>query len=419
LWTVWTMEMETMRQIRDMSKMLIPALVFVAVAAVLWPSWPARAAPDDEREKELYDEATEALDDGEYEEALASFDEIVRGNGARADGALYWKAYALHKLSRRGDSLAAIEKLREKFPKSRWLPEARALEVEIKQASGRRVEPEKEDDEELKLLALNGLMQVDSEEAIPMLERFLQGSHSRRLKEQALFVLVQTGSPRARDITMSIARGRSYPQLQHKAIEYLGVFGGHEASRLLKELYAESQDLGVKRQILQSYLVSGDTDALVAASGSEPSAELRLQAIQLLGANGARDELAELYRKETSRGVREQILQSLGVAGASGRLLEIARTEDDPRLRAAAVRATGIAGGPELGRGLVSLYNAEKDRELRQAVLDALFVSGDDESIIAIARKETDPTFRRMAVEKLSVMGSPAATKFLLEILEK
>ena len=42
-------------------------------------------------------------------------------------------------------------------PKSRWLDDAKALRVELRQASGQPVSADIQNDEELKLIALNGL----------------------------------------------------------------------------------------------------------------------------------------------------------------------------------------------------------------------------------------------------------------------
>ena len=70
-----------------------------------------------------------------------------------------------------------------------------------------KVNPDSEPDEDLKLMALNGLMNSDPERAIPMLEKFLQGNQSPKLKERALFVLAQNDSAKGRQILSQIARG--------------------------------------------------------------------------------------------------------------------------------------------------------------------------------------------------------------------
>ncbi len=64
------------------------------------------------------------------------------GEGSpRPDAAMYWTAYALNKLGRRDEALTTIGNLRKQHPNSRWLNDAGALEVEVKQAAGARSRP--------------------------------------------------------------------------------------------------------------------------------------------------------------------------------------------------------------------------------------------------------------------------------------
>jgi HEAT repeat protein len=397
-------------------------LVILALAATVSlrvpdAGWFAATEEEEERQAELYDAGREALDDSEWEEAMEAFDEVARMKGSRADGALYWKAYALGKLRRLPEALAALESLTRSYPKSQWVDDAKALAVELKQERGKPVAPEEEDPEELKLMALNGLMQMDPEQAIPMLERLMAGSASQRLKEQALFVLVQTGSPRAREIVENTARGRGNPKLQRKAVELLGIFGGSESSRVLRDIYSSTGDEAVRRQILQAYMVSGDAASLLAVARDEKSTALRGEAISLLGAQGAEDELIRLYGTENSTELKERILQGLAIAG-SERLIELAREEKDPQLRMRAVRSLGIMDQHSAGPALQEIYRSDRDIEVRKAVLEAFMIHGNANALIAIARTEKNPELRRAAVEKLSVMGSKEATAYLMELLE-
>src|SRR6266705_5964209 len=116
-----------------------------------------------EREAErVYQQARKLADKGQWEEALKAFDEASQKGGSRADGALYWKAYAQNKLNQRADALTTLADLRKSFPESRWLNDARALEEEIRGASRQPPDdPGSQTDEELKLLAINNLMHTD------------------------------------------------------------------------------------------------------------------------------------------------------------------------------------------------------------------------------------------------------------------
>src|ERR1041385_8246332 len=111
---------------------------------------PQTAEKANAHEDEVYQSAKDALDNGEYDDAIKQFDEVIKIHGRRADGATYWKAYALNKAGNKAQALTQIGELRRNYPKSNWLRDAGALEQEIRGASN----PDNISDEELKLLAI-------------------------------------------------------------------------------------------------------------------------------------------------------------------------------------------------------------------------------------------------------------------------
>ena len=368
---------------------------------------------------EQYEHATELVDEGHWDQAVPMFDQIVRDKGRRADAALYWKAYALQKLGRDADALETLNQLRSAHPKSSWVKQAKVLELEIRQGGGSAPPPEELADEDLKLMALNGLMNSDPQKALPLLRRFLESSQSPKLRDRALFVLAQSGSPEAREILADVARGESHPDMQRKAIQYLSLFGGPESRQALADIYQASSDPSVKKAVLQAFMIGGEKARLLAAAKGEPDQSLRRVAIQQLGVMGAQDELWQMYGAETSKEAKKAIQQALFVGGSAGRLIELVRVEKDPELRLNAVRNLGLMGSPEAHAALEALYRNETDARTREAVLHAFFVSGNAKRLIEVAKTEKDPALRRQAVQHLSVMGSPEAQQYLLELLEK
>jgi HEAT repeat protein len=371
------------------------------------------------REQELYDRGTEAMDKSRWEKAVEAFGSVASLKGSRADGALYWKAYALNKLTRRADALATLGELQKTYPNSRWMNDAKALELEVRQATGKPVSPESESDEDLKLIALNGLMNSEPERALPILQKLLQGNQSPRIKEHALFVLSQSASPQAHELLAQIARGKSNPDLQMKAIQSLGVFGSQESRQLLADIYASSSDIEVKRAVLGSFMVGGERDRLLTAAKSEKNPELRKEAIRQLGLTGADSELWQLYQAEPQLEVKEEILRSMFIGGKAERLLDVARNEKEVRLRRAAVQSLGLMGAERTGEALGSLYGTEKDPEVRRAILNAFFIQGNAKALIAIARSEKDMEMKKEVVSKLALMESKEAKDYMLELLSK
>ena len=372
-----------------------------------------------EQERGLYDQGTELIDEGKLPLAIDRFNHVIDGHGAHAEGALYWKAYAQNRLGQRPEALLTLETLRRTYPKSRWLDDARALEVEVRRLSGQSVSPEAEGNEDLKLMAINSLLGTDPEQALPMLDKLLNGAQSLKLKQRALFVLSQSGSPQAHEIVVRIARGNRNPELQMKAIRDLGLFGGKESRATLEEIYKSSHDTDVKRVILQSFMMCGERERLLEVAKSEHSAELRAEAVKQLDLMGARSELYQLYQNETSIDVKKNILQAMSAGGDVEHTLGLARAEKYPELRCEAVRNLGLMGKDKTTDALASIYSSDKDPEVKHAVIQAYFLQANTKSLIQIARQEKDMSLKRDAVQKLSVMHSKESTDFMIELLNK
>jgi len=369
----------------------------------------------DNRQEELYDQGTEALDDGHWDQALKHFTQAAQLPGDRVEGSLYWKAYSENKLGRRADALATLDELKRRFPKGRWAGDAAALEVELK---GRTAKPESQEDDELKLLAINSLVASDPDRAIPLLQKILQGPQSPKMKERALFVLAQSGSPQARQIVAETARGKSNPALQETAIKYLGLFGGKESRQTLSEIYSTANP-ELKERILKSFMTSGDKERVLAAARQEKDPRLRASAARLLGVMGARQELRELYRSETDPDVKESILQGMFVAGDAEHLMELARTDKNPDFRRDAIRKLGVMSREQTGPALVAIYKEEKDPDARRAALNGLFVQSNGHALVELARAEKSPEWKQEIVKKISLVHDKEATDYLIEILNK
>ena len=372
-----------------------------------------------DRLQELYDDGREDLDEDRYDQAESKFKQLADMNGPQTDAALYWKAYAENKRGKRDTALATIADLKRRFPQSRWQKDASALEIEARQSTGNPAHPENQSDCDLKMLAIQGLMNSDPERGVPLLEKVLNGAACPKEKSKALFVMAQSGSPQSREILGRIARGQSNPELQRKAVEYLGIFGGAESRKTLAEVYASTSDASVKHAILRSYMIGGDHERLFAAAKGEKDESLRREAIRQLGLVHGTSELEQLYQMETSTDVRREILQAFFLAGDSAKLLQSAQSEKDPELRRAAIRNLGLVHSNDSGKALQAIYAKETDREVREEVLNAFFLQGNASALVAIARNEKDSELKKTAVQKLSLMHSKEGTDYLMELLQK
>jgi tetratricopeptide (TPR) repeat protein len=254
----------------------------------------------DLKSKNMYRSGEQALDRRDYEKAIAAFDRVIETKQPRADGAMYWKAFALGKLDRRDQALAVLGDLEKQYPQSRWLRDSQALAVEIRSAAGQRVPPESQTDEELKLLALGSLINQDPDRALPLLEKMLGDARNPpRVSSRALFLLAQSKSPKAQEIVGRYAKGASNPDLQMKAIEYLGVFRSNESLQTLVDVYA-SGDTTVKKAVASGLFRAGAAKQLVelARKESDPAMKVELvRQLSMMHSKEATDYMIELLSK--------------------------------------------------------------------------------------------------------------------------
>jgi tetratricopeptide (TPR) repeat protein len=316
----------------------------------------ARGMAGRDSESGAYRRGSRALDERRYDDAVKAFDAVIESKQSRTDGALYWKSYALNKLGRRNEALAALDQLEKEYGSSAWLNDAKALRLEVQQSSGQPVSPESQPDEDLKLLAINGLMHSDPDRAMPLLDKVLSDPKTApKVKERALFVLAQSRNPKSRESLMNIAKGGGNPDLQVKAIEYLGMFGG-------------------------------------------------------------RDEVGQLYSQSASPQVKEAVINSLMLSKNVDKLADIARTEKDPRLRTSAIERIGMIHSERTGDLLVSLYSG--DATTKAAVINGLMMQNNGKQMVELARKEQDPKLKKQLVERLSMMRNKEATDYMMELLK-
>lgn len=398
-----------------MIKRFIIVLAFMA-AIVPLPAQ-AQSTSAETREDQIYKSATAALNAQQWQSAINQFSQV---KGSKADGAAYWKAYAQNKLGQRAAALETVGVMVKQYPRSTYLNDAKALEIEIHGAAGQAAQgvqdaASTQGDEDLKLYAINSLMSADPERAVPALEKLLSSSQSMRVKERALFVLSQSGSSRAQDLMTQIARGQVYPDLQSKAIQNLGISG---KKKLLSDIYTSGAGVEAKRAAVRAMGIAGATDELLVAARSERDPQLRREAINSLAIAGGREQLRQLYKEATDTQTKRDLLRSANITGDQ-ELLMNALNDSDIEVKRDAVRTLGVAGGQEAVARLVNIYNSDKDRRIRDAALDGLFIRGAAHEMIDLAKKETDVEAQKRLVSKLALMNNKEATDYMIQILEK
>jgi HEAT repeat protein len=362
----------------------------------------------------------DALQQRQYDRAIAAFDRVINQKTDRADAALYWKAFAQFKLARTDDAVASIAKLRQDFPQSRYLNEAKVLEADVRRMAGQPVNVAGADDDEIKLLAIQGIQK--SEQAVPLLEGVLNATNSLNVKKRALYVLALSDDPRAHELLMRYAKGGGNPDLQVESIRYLASRRDSKTTPAeLRSIYDSTQDANVKMAVIDAYRMWGDKTALVRISGEKgATVDLRRSAITRLGGLADVQDVMGLFQQETDPALRQQLVSVLASMSAVDQLTTIAKTDKDTSVRVRAIRVLGSQRNDRTAQTLVGLYGSEQDKDVRRAVIQSLMGQSNADALVSLARKETDPDLKRDLVRRLAEMAptSKAAADYLVEQLK-
>ncbi len=323
-----------------------------------------------------------------------------------------------YKLGKSDDALATLAELRRSYAQSRYLGDAKVLEADVRKSSG-RPQTGDADNEEIKLLAISSMQNSNPEGAVPLLENVLKATNSLQVKKRALFVLAYNDQPAAHQVLVSYAKGSGNPDLQVEAIRYLTARKGKTTGAELEEIYNSTQDVDVRRAVLDALVSTGDKSALVRIAGTGSPTEVRRLAISNLGNANliTAPELMQLYQKEENKDLRQTMVGAFGSMGAVDQLTQIIRTEKDPAVRQQAIRSLGRMKTERTGQALVDLYGAEQDKDVRKAVVSALGNQNNVDGLISIARKETNPELKLELVRRIADMAphNKAAMDFLME----
>ncbi|MDW5264849.1 MULTISPECIES: HEAT repeat domain-containing protein [Acidobacteriaceae] len=285
------------------SRLLSPALLLVfAVAQPLYgmvfdpAPLPAAAANDNSP----YAAGTRAMNEQRWQDAIRAFDKVIAAKEKRSDAALYWKAYSLNKLRRHSDAAAICNTLHAQYADSPWNKDCDVLSIsnpdininlsdKITQSMNIHVNPDVHIDPivipninvdinnnpDMKILALNSMLNQDPAKAIPILRGILNGNQSIGVKKHAIFVLAQSKSPEARAMLHDAVTGKMDLELQRQAITMMALFQGKRDDDTLAEVYRTTSDRQIKKSIISAFFLTQDAPHLVELARSEKDLQLK------------------------------------------------------------------------------------------------------------------------------------------------
>jgi HEAT repeat protein len=411
-------------------------------------SVPAAWADQDPADS-LYRSARRELNAGRYEQAAGIFERIrtgYRGSEYTPDS-YYWEAFARY---RTGDTkeleraLGLLEAQAGRYPNANTRDDARSLAVLIRGKLAERGDagaaqtitqqatqegcPEEEDD--VRVMALNALLNMDSDRALPILQQVLErrDACSVELRRKAVWLISQQDSDAAAAILLDVVRSDPDGEVREQAVFWLSQVDTEEAVVALDSLLMESDDRTVQEkaifalsqhdsprsaEILRNYVMRNDV----------PDA-LRENAIFWLGQNDSRENqqfLRDLYGQVQSEALKDKIIFSVSQqsgAEAGDWLMAVAMdpNESIERRKSALFWAGQRDQMPTAN--LDELYRTMEDREMKEQVIFVLSQRDETEAVdvlMNIASNETDRELRKKAIFWLGQSDDPRVPDFLLE----
>ncbi|MCW9015392.1 MAG: HEAT repeat domain-containing protein, partial [Kangiellaceae bacterium] len=263
------------------------------------------------------------------------------------------------------------------------------------------------------------LLSSSNQRATEILQKILSGNSSNRIKKRAMFVLSQSGDPKAFKAISDIAIGKNNDALQIYAIETLGISGEKSSSKVLKEIYQKSSSKKVKGKVLDSFMMAGDSTTLISLAKSESDKELKGKTISLIGVMGESTVLVSMYKDKSFEGFKGKILEGIAIGDGAEQLQNIVETETEQKYLVKAIEKMGIINARKAGPILVDLYSKRTEVEVKHAVIKALFIQSNGKAMLEIVKQEKDPALKRQALKYLSMMDSDEVLDYFSKVLEQ
>ncbi|HEX9310247.1 MAG TPA: HEAT repeat domain-containing protein [Gemmatimonadaceae bacterium] len=424
-------------------------------ARVVPPEPWAKADPADS----LYRLAREAMSRGDYKRAAELFHRIPERypQSAYASQAIYYEAFALYRSGGDDDLGAArdrLNQLKQRDPKiwkndgavlltrvcgelAKRGDEACAVDIEKtaqKDPPAQRGTscPDEDDENDDRIAALNALLQMDAERAMPILKKVLERRDpcSAGLRRKAVFLVSQKRTAETANILMNVARTDPDQEVREQAVFWLSQVPG--STPLLEEILRGNADETIKEKALFSLSQQNEPRAQQAlrefALRESESPDLREKAIFWLGQRRSTDNtefLRNLYSRLTNQDLKEKVLFSLSQQRGAGNeqwLMNIAvNSKEDIELRKKALFWAGQSGVaiPELAQ----LYDRMGDTEMKEQIIFVLSQRQSDRAAIDkmfdIAKNEKEPELRKKAIFWLGQSRDPRVQQFLIDLINK
>ena len=464
---------------RDTRSIVATATVGTVPSARDWPS-------DTDPADSLMRIANAALAKGDYRRAVDLFRNIRARfpKSARLGEAMYFESFALYRTGEARNldrALATLDELRAKYPAAAARGDAKSLRTRVcgelaqggdarcaeditnsaAAAADERARPERaeraeraerperaergtgrtiragdcprDDDDDERIAAMNALLQMDADRAMPILTKIIarRDKCSEVLRKKAVFLISQKQSAETADLLLKIAQGDPDAEVREQAVFWLSQVRDERAVGMLGDILKSNTDANLKEKAIFAISQHRSEKASAMLRGfaerdAEPT-ELREKAIFWLGQQRSEENaeyLRALYGRLKNDDLKEKVIFSLSQQRGFGNetwLTNIAVNAKEPiELRKKALFWAGQDKGalPQL----ITMYGQIGDREMREQLIFVYSQRREGtavDKLMEIAKSDKDRELRKKAIFWLGQSRDPRAASFLLELIDR
>ena len=211
-----------------------------------------------------------------------------------------------------------------------------------------------------------------------------------------------------------LAQGGDREELKIAAIEALITAPPERAMPIVQRVLAGdgSDELKERALFVLSQMDTPEAQTLIVETARSSTGELQQEAIRMIGIGGNDQALAELdaiYANGDAE-VRDAVLEAYLIAGDEDAVYRIALDAEDPEAYEDAVEMLAAMGATG------KLRELREQRGVSDALIEAYLIAGDLESLELLAADGSDPARQMEAIEALGAVGGRRAGPKLADI---
>ena len=292
-----------------------------------------------------------------------------------------------------------------------------------------------DDDDDIRIAALNAVLQMDADRAVPLLKSVLarRDEGSACLRRKAVFLVSQKRSDETSRILLDAVRNDPDKEVREQAVFWLSQVPGEETVAALDSILQDPKsdpEIQEKAIFALSQHRSPRAAAILCTySGRrDRPADLREKSIFWLGQRRSPENqqcLRNLYKTLDTDDLKEKVIFSVSQMGGADNyrwLMDIALdSKENIELRKKALFWAGQGHSVDVA-DLVRLYDSMNDREMREQLIFVYSQRREEaalDKLFQIGKNDPDRELRKKAIFWIGQSRSPRAAQYLQDLINQ